>query len=181
MRNRAGNQRVRARALLRAGALLGLVLLGPAPGWAETSLEAKVKAAYLFNLTRFVDWPSLPPDAVHICVLGNSAVAGLLLELSGRQVKERPLQIDINGDIELDSCQVLFISQGSEQWQEVVSQAGAGSVLTVSDLEDFARRGGMVGFYNEGGRIRLEINTAAAQAVNLKISSRLLELARTVP
>ncbi len=148
---------------------------------AESALETKVKAAYLFNLTKFVDWPDLPSDEMHICVIGNPALGALLQELSGRQVKARALRIDLNGEVIPELCQLLFISRTSDRWRELSGQLQDSSVLTVSDLEDFAEDGGIVGFYRDGGKIRLEINTGAARKANLKISSKLLELARTIP
>lgn len=169
------------RALLRGCALcLTAAITVPALA-AESALVTKVKAAYLFNLARFVDWPSLPPDEMSICVIGNPALGAYLQELSGRTVKERVLHVALNGDVIPDRCQVLYISRTSDQWPALAQQLKGSSVLTVSDLEGFARHGGIVGFYREGGKIRLEINTRAAEEANLKISSKLLELARTLP
>ena len=157
-----------------------LLALLPAPLLAQ-ELEAKIKAAYIFNLIKYVDWPSLPADAVHVCVAGSDPVGALLTELNDRMVKERPLkvQLDLSGDPA--GCQVLYISRSEARWQQLLSQTRGRNVLTVSDLADFARQGGVVGFYAEAGRIRLEINPAAAQAAQLRISAKLMELARTVP
>lgn len=147
---------------------------------AEDDLEAKVKAAYLFHLTKFIDWPRLPADSLRICVVGNDPVGRLLGELSNRQVKERPLKIEVNTSIDLALCQVLFVSRSEKKWGDLLEKMDGQSVLTVSDLDDFARHGGIVGFYSEGGKIKLEINPAAARHANLRISSKLMELARTV-
>ena len=166
---------------LRQLALALAVLLPVLPGSAQTSLEAKVKAAYIFNLTRFVEWPTLPADSIHICVLGNSPVGQLLTELGGRQVKERTLRIDHNGNLDLARCQVLFIADAAGEWREVLAGAQNLSLLTVSDLEGFARGGGIVGFYRDKGKIRLEINPRAASQANLRISAKIMEIARAVP
>lgn len=164
-----------------SGLLLVLALAWPAVVQAESNLEAKIKAAYLYHLTKFVDWPALPPDALHICVLGNDPVGSLLLELSGRQVKDHALKIDVNMPGDLAQCQVLYISRSERRWEEVLSRVRGASVLTVSDHEAFAEGGGVVGFYSENGKIKLEINPAAAHKANLRISSKLMEMARTVP
>ena len=148
---------------------------------AETDFETKVKAAYLYQLTKFVDWPNLPPDSIRICVVGNDPVGGMLGELSNRQVKERPLKIEVNAAIDLAICQVLFISRSERRWENILGRLSGTSVLTVSDQDGFAQNGGVVGFYSEGGKIKLEINPAAARNANLKISSKLMELSRTVP
>lgn len=147
---------------------------------AEGELEAKVKAAYLFHITKFVEWPLLSADKLRICVIGNDEVGKLLLELSGRKVQERALQIEVNTALDPASCQVLYISR-SEKKTDILMRLRGASVLTVSDQDDFARKGGIVGFYQEGGKIKLEINPLAARAANLKISSKLLELSRVVP
>ncbi len=173
--------RIRKLILCIAWLVWVLSLLAPAAAQADNVFEAKVKAAYLFHLTKFVDWPSLPSDALRICVLGNDPVGTLLLELSGREVKEHALKIDVNPHADLALCQVLFISRSERKWGEILSRVRGNSVLTVSDHDDFAQGGGVVGFYSEGGKIKLEINPAAARKADLKISAKLLEMARTVP
>lgn len=161
--------------------VLAAVLAAPSAAQAESALESKVKAAYLFHLTKFVDWPSLPPDALHICVLGDDPVGNLLLDLSDRQVKEHALKIDVNVHADLAQCQVLFISRSERKWGAVLAGLHNASVLTVSDHRDFAQGGGVIGFYSEEGKIKLEINPVAARNANLRISSKLMEMARTVP
>ena len=161
--------------------MLAAMLAVPSATQAANSLEAKVKAAYLFHLTKFVDWPSLPADALHICVLGNDPVGNMLLDLSDRQVREHALKIDVNVHADLEQCQVLFISRSEKKWGEVLTSLRNASVLTVSDHQDFAQGGGVIGFYSEDGKIKLEINPAAAHNANLKISAKLMEMARTVP
>ena len=173
--------RIRKSILYIARLVWVLSLVLPATAQADSVLEAKVKAAYLFHLTKFVDWPNLPPDALHICVLGNDPVGGMLLELSDRQVKEHELKIDVNVPGDPALCQVLFISRSEKKWGEILARVRGASVLTVSDHEDFAQGGGVVGFYSESGKIKLEINPAAARKANLKISAKLMEMARTAP
>lgn len=148
---------------------------------ADEELEAKVKAAYLFHLVKFVEWPSLPSDEVRICVFGSKTMAAMLGELSNRQVKDRALKIAANDPSDLSRCQVMFIGRAEKKWRGLLEKAARLPVLTVSDLEDFASQGGMVGFYSAGGKIKLEINPATAQNAELKLSSKLLELARSVP
>lgn len=148
---------------------------------ADEELEAKVKAAYLFHLVKFVDWPGLPPDEVRICVYGSKTMAAMLGELSDRQLKDRALKIAADDPSDLSRCQVMFIGRAEKKWRNLLEKAAGMPVLTVSDLEDFASQGGMVGFYSAGGKIKLEINPATAQNAELKLSSKLLELARSVP
>jgi hypothetical protein len=167
----------------RRGLLLVLscLLSLSAHGAGESDLEAKVKAAYLYHLTRFVDWPVLPPQEIRICVMGSDAVGRMLGELSNRPVRDRTLKIEVEGASEPGQCQVLFIGRGERRLPEVLKRVRGSSALTVSDAEDFARQGGMVGFYAESGKIKLEINQDNARAAGLRISAKLLELARVVP
>lgn len=163
--------------------LLALLLIAVASAVpaAESDLEAKVKAAYLFHLTKFVDWPSLPSNELRICVIGSEAVGGMMGDLSSRQVRDRPLKIEVDTLGNPALCQILFIGRADKRLPEILKLVRGASVLTVSDLDDFARQGGIVGFYIESGRIKLEINPETARAANLRISAKLLELARTVP
>lgn len=147
----------------------------------ENDIEAKVKAAYLYHLTKFVDWPSLPAGEVRICVLGAEAVGGMMSDLSNRQVRDRPLKIEVETVADPAQCQVLFIGRADKRLPEILRRVRGSAVLTVSDSEDFARHGGIVGFYAEAGKLKLEINPETALAANLRISAKLLELARTVP
>lgn len=161
-------------------ALLGLLLAAGAAA-AERDLEAKVKAAYLYHLTKFVEWPALPATEVRICVLGSEAVGAMMSDLGNRQVRDRPLKIEVDTVTDPAQCQVLFIGRADKRLPDLLKRVRGASVLTVSDLDDFARRGGMVGFVIESGKIKLEINPDNARAAHLRVSGRLLELARTVP
>lgn len=174
-----------ARCIKQSFFILGMALAtmqaAPSVAQTESALEAKVKAAYLFHLTKFVDWPSLPPEVLHICVLGADPVGDMLLELTDRKVKEHALKIELNARADLAQCQVLFISRSEKKWGDVLARLHSASVLTVSDHQDFAQGGGVIGFYSEDGKIKLEINPVAARNANLKINSKLMEMARTVP
>ena len=175
------------RLALKVGRMLLILLLiaaGVVPhasAAAEKDLEAKVKAAYLFHLTKFVDWPALPPNEIRICILGSEAVGGMMGDIANRMVRNRPLKIEVDVITDPAQCQVMFIGRSEKRLSELVKRLHGANVLTVSDLEDFARRGGMVGFFADAGKLRLEINPENARAGNLRISAKLLELARTVP
>lgn len=163
----------------KALALLGLLGVMASPvSAAAAPLEAKVKAAYLYHLIKFVDWPNLPADSFRICVHGSDEVGSLLGELSNRSARERPLIIEREGDAA--RCQMLFIGRDEKNPAELLARVRKVGILTVGDQEDFARRGGIVGFYSDAGKIKLEVNPEAARNANLKISAKLLELARPV-
>lgn len=165
---------------LRGTLLVLLCLSGGGLQAAENPLEARVKAAYLVNLARYVSWPALPADALRICVMGSDMVGTLLRELPARLVQERPLQIVLNDEVAPASCHVLYVS-AAEDWRTIVADLRGTSVLTVGDGVDFIRGGGIVGFFLEDGKVRLEISAEEAREANLRISANLMELARQAP
>jgi hypothetical protein len=165
--------------------LAALTLTGAACGGTaraeETALEAKVKAAYLVHLAKFVEWPSLSGSEMRICVTGSERVGDMMEQLPSRQLRDRTLRVEVGAIADPSQCQVLYIGQTERRPSEIVRRARGHEVLTVSDQEDFAKQGGIVGFYSDAGKIKLEINPANARNANLRISAKLLELARTVP
>lgn len=163
---------------LRWALLLYGCLTSAAFAAVDGGLETKVKAAYLYHLIKFVEWPSPSGEAFRVCVHGSETIGGMLGELSNRQVRDRPLKIEIEGDPA--RCQLLYIGRGDKDLPDLLARTRRLPILTVSDADEFARRGGIVGFYSEAGKIRLEINPEAARAANLRISAKLMELARTV-
>jgi len=161
-----------------AGRVLALAILAlPA---AAQDLGAKVKSAYLYHLVKFVEWPELPPDAVHLCVLGDPDIGALLGELSGRPVKNRSLNIEVDPAGDPAGCQLLFIGSARADARSLLERVRDAPVLTVGDQPGFAGGGGIVGFYREAGRIKLEIDPEAARRAGLRISGKLMELARPV-
>jgi hypothetical protein len=149
--------------------------------------EYQVKAAFLYNFVKFVDWPATPAgkeEPIGLCVLGKDPFGGALEHvIEGKTVNGRPLAIRRIGDIAAArSCQVLFVS-GSEvgRVSEIIQAVHAWSVLTVSEIDRFSQRGGIITFLMEGQRVRFQINSKAAASAGLKISSKLLQLAVVRP
>lgn len=160
--------------------LLILMLFLPLLAKAEAPLETKVKSAYVYHLINYVEWAKLPDDEFHVCVLGSESMGAMLRELINRQVKNLPLKINAEEMENPALCQVLFIGRSVANWREIVTKLRNTSVLTVSDCENFALGGGMVGFYSQEGKTKLELNPSVMHAANLKISAKLMEVARIV-
>lgn len=160
------------------------------PGWAAAQNggagEYQVKAAMLYNLTKFVDRPNESagnaPTSFTVCVIGRDPFGSSLDALKGRPVKGQKLHVShLSGSEEIGTCQLLFVSSSEKRnLATILAAANRRSVLTVSDLGRFAASGGMIGFVEVEGKIRLEVNLDAAQNASLKISSQLLKLARVV-
>jgi hypothetical protein len=155
------------------------------PAWAG-DLENKVKSAYIYNFTKFVDWQEgeggTGREPLRICIVGNDPIRTVLGELSNREANGRPLLVQRIKDLKtVGTCSVAFISRSEEQQLPSILQRLNGvRTLTVSDIPQFAQKGGMIGFVTEGGRVKLEINLRAIRQTGLKVSAKLLEVARVV-
>jgi len=177
--------RVLARSLLM---LAGLILLCQQSGWAESSQlnEYEIKAAYLYNFAKFVDWPVAAQrrenTSLTICIVGKSPLNEVVESLAGKTIKNRRLVIRQFSRIEdLGECQILFINASAKtSLTQLLAALGPRSILTISDCKGFAAAGGIIELVPFGDKIKFEINHRAAQNVNLHISSHLLRLAMTV-
>jgi hypothetical protein len=167
-------------AVLTAGALTG----GSAAAQSVTGPE--LKAAYLFNFMRFMEWSSdpVPPGTdVVLCIVNDDLVATALERtVRGRTVQGHALSVRIlNGDAPLPICQLLYLAGANlQQSLDAIATVKGSVVLTVSDAERFAQMGGMVELFAETGRIRFAVNTDALRRGGVRLSSRVLTLARIV-
>jgi len=154
---------------------------------AQTIDEYQVKAAFLYNFAKFVEWPALTfktdKDPLRICVLGQNPFGNALVEgVGGKTVVGRPLVVSDISDVSQGSdCQILFIgSSERKHLRAIFADLRMTGVLTVGETEGFATQGGIVNFKLEDGRVRLEINIEAASQAKLRISSKVLNLAQIV-
>ena len=162
-------------------------LSGPAAGSAQAAgpQEYQVKAAMVVNMAKFVEWPAevLPVNTpLRVCLAGGGPFGPALDSFKGRSVKGNPLNISqvTTGD-DLGGCHILVIGSSDRRHQAtLLAAARQAGLLTVSDTPRFTQTGGMIGFVENGGTIRFEVNVAAAQRSRLRISSQLLKLARIV-
>jgi hypothetical protein len=161
-----------------------LLLVAPR---ASAQSEDQVMAAFLFNFARYVEWPKDAFDRndmpVNICMLSTKEFGDVVSRtVSGKTVADRPVVVRRTADLpETIGCHILFIGREYDKSHtEAVAELGGLSVFTVADQEGFARAGGIANFYRAENRIRFEINPHAAQKAGLKISSRLLRLAKVV-
>jgi YfiR/HmsC-like len=153
----------------------------------DSLLEYQVKAAFLLNFTKFVEWPATafaaPNAPITICVIGQDPFGAILdRTVEGESVGTHRIRARrLLPDDDLKSCHILFISQSERgQVAQIVSRLHDSSVLTVSELPGFADAGGMIEFLIEAGKTRFYINAATAGAAGLKLSSRLLRVAKGV-
>jgi hypothetical protein len=148
--------------------------------------EYPVKAAFLYHFVEFVEWPQaspLPPATITIGVLGTDPFGDVLDKaIVDKVVAGRTLMIRRFASVDaLEPCAILFISSSEmARLPEILARLGNSPVLTVGEADRFARRGGMIGFFFEDNRVRLEVNRAAVEKAGLHVSSRLLAVARLV-
>jgi hypothetical protein len=146
--------------------------------------EYQIKAAIIFNFAKFVEWPTAAlPQAnspIIIGVLGENPFGDNLEKIMGNKtVEDHPLVIrQFQSAAEAVKSHVLFISTSEKEKLPTTLKTLAGnSVLTVSEMENFNEKGGMIGFVMEGTKIRFKINNETATKAGLKISSKLLSFA----
>jgi hypothetical protein len=159
-----------------------LASLAP-PARAQVNREYPLKAAFLLNFVKFVDWPSLPGGTITIGILGRNPFSPAVLDgINGKPVKDRTLVVRQVSDLrEAAACQVVFISSSEkERLRPILDGLRGASILTVGETAGFARSGGIINFIEEGNKIRFEINPDAAERARLSISSQLLRLAKVV-
>jgi hypothetical protein len=165
--------------------LLGGLLLG-SNAWAAEFDEYAVKAAYLYNFAKFVEWPPgafANADApLLICIAGDNPFGDALAMLSGKTVESHPLEVrPIPAATGLDQCHIVFIGRAEQgRFKTVLAKLARLPILTVSDIGGFAQAGGMIGLVEADQRIRFDINLATTHQANLKLSSQLLKLATIV-
>jgi hypothetical protein len=184
-RRRTGQPRFCLSLVLSLG--IGLALSGAlaASLKAQASDEAHVKAAFLYNFAKFVEWPQQtfrsPEDPLTICIFGPSVVEPALREIARRKADgERRLHVTTVAD-GAAGCQILFVSAtATGRAQAVLGEVRLKSVLTVGESAGFATGGGIINFIIEDGRVRFEINPTAAERAHVQVSSRLLSLAQIV-
>ncbi|HKV39356.1 MAG TPA: YfiR family protein [Blastocatellia bacterium] len=150
---------------------------------AQASGEYSVKAAFIYNFAKYVEWPQIagPGAPLIVGVVGQDPFGGAFDQMvegkiaNGRQLVVKRLKW---GD-DLKQCQILFISASEERrLSQILNSLNGASVLTVGDTEQFGKAGGIIRFVLEDNRVRFEINRGAAERARLKLSSRLLALAR---
>lgn len=170
--------------------LFGLIFLIPVyfpfSSQAGETSENEVKAAYLFNFAKFVEWPerafASKTSPIILCILGDDPFGEALASLEMKKIKGRSLTVIRAYNKEhIRPCHMLYVSDSEKkELSDVLSKSDNKPCLTVSSIDDFASKGGMIGFVRKGKNIRFEVNLEKVKRVELSVSSRLLNLALIV-
>jgi hypothetical protein len=148
--------------------------------------EYEVKAAFMFNIPKFVEWPDRDPTenkgAIDLCVLGSDSFGSGLDQIAGKTVKGKRLLVKrIRSARDVKGCEMLFISGSEkERLNDIIETLKGTHILTIGDTSGYARRGVMINFYIDTGKVRFEINPDSTKTAGLVISAQLLKLAKIV-
>ena len=146
--------------------------------------EYQVKAAFLYNFAKFVEWPpgtvTKSNDAIAICIIGQNPFGSTLEDMvQGKRIGDRSFVVRRLPDtLQAKGCEILFIGAGEWKRARALLDVLRGApILTVGETDDFTSFGGVIAFQLEGPRVRIQIDLEAADRAKLRISSKLLNLA----
>lgn len=172
-----------AGAVLR-GVALAFALSWGQPGTAEAQVvsETQLRAAYLVNFIKYVEWPGAAATAT-ICLYGPDRLGPHLAPYEGRSVQGRELRIRrIFQFDQLADCQALYVTEPDEERQAaLIKAAGRLPVLTVAETGSFVQRGGAIALLRQDNRIVFDVNMAVVSRAGLRVNPQMLRLARDVP
>lgn len=162
--------------------LAGAFILGSmsANAIAAGPSEYDVKAAFLYNFPKFIELPG--DTTVTLCIIGDDPFEDAINALEGSMTAGKRLVVKRVSSVEaIPACQILFISSSEHnQLEPIMKYSRTKQMLTVGDTPGYVQQGVVINFYMENNKVKIEINVDAAEQRKLKISSRLLSLARIV-
>lgn len=152
---------------------------------AEENLEYKIKAAYLYNFTKFITWPDLQGTTFNICLVGGDPFQELLDSLEAKTVQDKPIRIFRYDNIkQAKNCQIVYLDNADIRVAAAIPNTllvgNLSNSLTVSSQPFFAESGGMIGFVLEQEKVRLHVNLKVLKQSGLGISAKLIEVATIV-
>lgn len=168
---------------VRMLAILLIAAIGR-PALAQVSHEPQLKAVFVYNFAQFTEWPvetfadrQVP---IVIGVLGKDPLEPYLAQaVQGEKLNNRPIMVrHFEHADEIKACQILFISRlEAKQLPEIINELRGKSILTVSDIDNFTQKGGMICLFTANNKIRLKINPETLKESRLTVSSKLLRAA----
>ncbi|HCT40340.1 MAG TPA: hypothetical protein DF427_04020 [Moraxellaceae bacterium] len=158
--------------------LHGLIGLLAATGVHAENTEADIKAAFIYNFAKFVEWPegtfADSKDRLLLCTQGDTVLARKLRLLAGREAQGRTIEVrPLAGAEAISGCHILLTPSSGEA-------LGHSATLTISESTGTARPNSMINLFVDANRVQFSVNLPATQQAGIKVSARLLQLARTV-
>ena len=170
--------------------VVAVIAYGVSPATADSpsTTMTLLKVAYLYNFAKFIEWPPEVLTEDHasftLCMFGTDSSEGALPSLQGKTLKGKKVAIKYfaqAADLDPEECHIIFISTSKrDRLRQILATLEGQPVLTVGDMEWFARSGGMINFITVKNKTRFAINVGAAQRAGLHIRSKLLKLAEIV-
>jgi len=147
--------------------------------------EYQVKATFLYNFLKFVDWPddkNMRTGVINICVIGEDPFGKAIDFMKDETIENRRLAIKRLKTLQhIETCKVVFISMSEqENLNQILKTIKDLNVLTIGDTEGFARKGVIINYYIEENKVRFEINVNALKRSGLRINSKVMKLARII-
>jgi hypothetical protein len=163
-------------------AALVLTLLSVPVAAQQVSTEYRVKATYLFNFVKFVEWPAdAPTDAIEFCFAGARGVHDAVAAAANKQIGSRRVVVRSLAAGEAPTrCAVVYLDASESGRQRVLLDAAGSTSLTIGDSPDFTRAGGVIRLFTRDNRLRFVVNVENARRAGLRVSSNLLKLASSV-
>jgi hypothetical protein len=156
----------------------------------DSSVEYKIKAGYLYNFTKFVIWPEINSETFNLCILGGDPFGESINPIEKRSAFGRPIKLFRFDSLDAlkrtnnkPHCHIIFVSSSLGSVRKDIIGDGTlvirdlNKTLTVGEGNDFSMQGGMIGFVNREGRIKLQVNLKKIKQSDLKVSAKLLEVA----
>lgn len=147
----------------------------------DSVVEYKIKAGYLYNFTKFITWPGDGASTFNLCILGKDPFGALIDPIEKKVAQGRPIKVFRMDELKMgQQCHILYVGVADFFIKSRPINQGVPKTLTVSEINEFAAQGGMIGFVNRDGKIKLQINLDAIKQGGLKISAKLLEVAEII-
>lgn len=165
------------------GLLLTLLYAGP-PLQAQALSEGQIKAAFLYNFAKYIEWPAeafaAKEASFSMCLVGRDSLGASLDSFEGKTVHGRTVVVRRIASTSEDfrGCHILFVSESEQRRVTSLVRSNQAALLTVSDIDGFIDMGGGIGLLNAEERIQFEVNLGVLQRASLRASSQLLRLAR---
>jgi len=158
--------------------LMVSLLLGSAVAQ-DRAIEYKIKAAYLYNFTKFITWPDSDALTFNICIVGADPFGKILSPIETRSVKNKPIKVTRFDRLnQAKQCQLIYSAEINKKiLPGILTIQSLHPTLTVSDSKPFVQEGGMIAFLLKEGKVKLFINLPALRKSGLEISAKLLEVA----
>lgn len=172
--------------IIAAWLVSGNLAMARAQSLSPQAYENQVKATFVYNFSRFIDWPAgtftSGKSSLTVCALGDNPFGGALDSIKGKNVQGRKVKIErLTNFSKLEACQILLISSSErEHLKQILDSARHLRILTISEMSQFTQAGGIVALAMRKDRIHFSVNLAAANETGVKISSTVLRLATIV-